>query len=99
MDAWGWGVKGQRTPPFVYLLFSDTKSLPTPQMRLAMMDAIVGDEQEHEDHTVLQLCDRVALLLGQEAAMFLPSGTMCNQVAIAVHCRPGAPQVDPRVCS
>ncbi|PLB53352.1 threonine aldolase [Aspergillus steynii IBT 23096] len=70
-------------------LFSDTKSLPTPKMRQAMMEAVVGDEQADEDPTILKLCDKVATLLGQDAAVFMPSGTMCNQVAIAVHCRPG----------
>lgn len=70
-------------------LFSDTKSLPTEGMRKAMMAAVVGDEQKDEDPTVLALCERVADLLGQEAAVMMPSGTMCNEVAVAVHCRPG----------
>ena len=70
-------------------LYSDTQSKPTPGMKQAMLDAEVGDEQGGSDPTVWQLCDRVAALLGKEAAMFLPSGTMCNQVAIATHCRPG----------
>jgi threonine aldolase len=54
-----------------------------------MLAAEVGDEQGGSDPTVWELCDRTAALLGKEAAMFLPSGTMCNQVAIATHCRPG----------
>jgi threonine aldolase len=54
-----------------------------------MMEAEVGDEQLGSDPTVWALCDRSAALLGKEAAVFLPSGTMCNQVAIATHCRPG----------
>jgi threonine aldolase len=70
-------------------LYSDTQSKPTPGMKQAMLDAEVGDEQGGSDPTVWQLCDRVATLLGKEAAVFLPSGTMCNQVAIATHCRPG----------
>lgn len=70
-------------------LYSDTQSKPTPGMKDAMLNAEVGDEQGGSDPTVWQLCDRVAALLGKEAAMFLPSGTMCNQVAIATHCRPG----------
>ena len=70
-------------------LYSDTQSKPTPGMKQAMLDAEVGDEQGGSDPTVWQLCDRVAALLGKEAAVFLPSGTMCNQVAIATHCRPG----------
>ena len=70
-------------------LRSDTKTRPTPGMRQAMATAEVGDEQADEDPSVNLLCDRVAELLGKEAALFLPSGTMCNQVAILVHCRPG----------
>ena len=53
------------------------------------MAAETGDEQGGSDPTVWELCDRTAALLGKQAAMFLPSGTMCNQVAIATHCRPG----------
>ena len=70
-------------------LFSDTVTRPTPAMRRAMAEAEVGDEQLREDPTVNRLQDTVAELLGKEAALFLPSGTMCNQVAFAVHCRPG----------
>jgi threonine aldolase len=70
-------------------LFSDTVTRPTPAMRRAMAEAEVGDEQQREDPTVNLLQDMVADLLGQEAALFLPSGTMCNQVAFAVHCRAG----------
>jgi threonine aldolase len=58
-------------------------------MRRAMAEAEVGDEQQREDPTVNLLQDLVADLLGKEAALFLPSGTMCNQVAFAVHCRAG----------
>ena len=53
------------------------------------MRAEVGDEQHGDDPTVEALCDRMAALTGKQAAMFLPSGTMCNQIAILVHCRPG----------
>ena len=70
-------------------LFSDTVTRPTAAMRRAMAQAEVGDEQNREDPTVNRLQDMVADLLGKEAALFLPSGTMCNQVAFAVHCRPG----------
>ena len=70
-------------------LASDTQTRPTPGMRAAMAAAEVGDEQAGSDPTVWALCDRVAALLGKEAAMFLPSGTMANQVALATHCRPG----------
>jgi threonine aldolase len=70
-------------------LFSDTVTRPTEPMRRFMCAAEVGDEQQREDPTVNQLQDMVAELLGKEAALFLPSGTMCNQVAFAVHCRAG----------
>jgi threonine aldolase len=70
-------------------LYSDTQSRPTRAMKEAMLDAPMGDEQGGSDPSVWALCDRAAELLGKEAAMFLPSGTMCNQVAIATHCRPG----------
>jgi threonine aldolase len=70
-------------------LYSDTVTRPTPAMRRAMAEAEVGDEQLFEDPTVLRLQDRVADLLGKEAALFLPSGTMANQISIRVHTRPG----------
>jgi threonine aldolase len=70
-------------------LYSDTQTRPTPGMRQAMADAPVGDEQRGEDPSVNRLCATVADLLGKEAAVFLPSGTMCNNIAILVHCRPG----------
>jgi threonine aldolase len=70
-------------------LFSDTVTRPTASMRRFMCEAEVGDEQLREDPTVNLLQDMVAELLGKAAALFLPSGTMCNQVAFAVHCRAG----------
>lgn len=70
-------------------LYSDTKTRPTSAMRRAMADAQVGDEQMDEDPTTLALCERVAGLLGYEAALFMPSGTMCNLVGTLVHTRPG----------
>jgi len=70
-------------------LFSDTVTRPTPEMRRFMCDAEVGDEQKFEDPTVNLLQEMVAELLAKEAALFLPSGTMCNEIAIRVHCRPG----------
>lgn len=70
-------------------LYSDTKTKPTREMRAFMANAEVGDEQKDEDPTVLRLAERVCDLLGKEAAVFLPSGTMCNEIALAVHCRPG----------
>jgi threonine aldolase len=70
-------------------LYSDTVTRPTPDMRRFMCEAEVGDEQKFEDPTVNQLCEMVAELLGKEAAVFLPSGTMCNEIALRVHARPG----------
>jgi threonine aldolase len=70
-------------------LFSDTVTRPTAPMRRFMCEAEVGDEQQREDPTVNLLQYMVADILGKEAALFLPSGTMCNQVAFAVHCRAG----------
>ena len=70
-------------------LYSDTVTRPTKDMRRFMCEAEVGDEQKHEDPTVNLLQDMVADLLGKEAALFLPSGTMCNEIALRVHCRPG----------
>jgi threonine aldolase len=70
-------------------LLSDTQTRPTPEMRRAMASAEVGDEQSFSDPTVNRLCERVAELLGFEAAVYLPSGTMCNEIAIRLHIRPG----------
>ncbi|MEM7773983.1 MAG: threonine aldolase family protein [Pseudomonadota bacterium] len=69
--------------------YSDTQTLPTMAMRETALTAKVGDEQSDADPTTTELCERVAELLGKEQAVFLPSGTMCNEIAIAVHCRPG----------
>jgi threonine aldolase len=77
------------TRPIEIDLVSDTATKPSPGMLAAMVNARVGDEQRDEDPTVLELNARVADLLGMEAALFLPSGTMCNQIAFLVHCRPG----------
>jgi len=68
---------------------SDTLTRPTPAMREAMARAEVGDDVFGEDPTVLQLESAAAALLGCEAAVFVPSGTMANQICIHVHCRPG----------
>ena len=70
-------------------LRSDTVTRPTEAMRRAICDAPVGDEQLGEDPSVNQLVETVAELLGKPAAVFLPSGTMCNEIALALHCRPG----------
>jgi threonine aldolase len=70
-------------------LLSDTQTRPTPDMREAMAQADVGDEQIGDDPTVNLLCERVADLLGKEAAVFMPSGTMCNVAATLAWCRAG----------
>jgi threonine aldolase len=76
-------------PPVRVNLYSDTQTRPSAAMRDAMLRAEVGDEQHGDDPTVNQLCDRMMALLGKQAAVFLPSGTMCNQIAILTHCRAG----------
>lgn len=70
-------------------LRSDTVTRPTAAMRAAMAQAPVGDEQYGEDPTMNTLTERLAALLGKEAALWLPSGTMANQVALRVLTRPG----------
>ena len=70
-------------------LRSDTVTKPTPAMLAAMFAAEVGDDVYGEDPTVNRLEERVAAYLGKEAALFVPSGTMANQIAVRLHCRPG----------
>jgi threonine aldolase len=70
-------------------LRSDTVTQPTPGMRRAIADAVVGDEQKREDPTVLELERRVAQLLGHEDAVFLPTATMANTIALKLLSRPG----------
>jgi threonine aldolase len=70
-------------------LRSDTVTRPSPGMRAAMAAAEVGDAVLGDDPTVNRLQERSAELLGQEAALFVPSGTMANQIALKVHCEPG----------
>ncbi len=70
-------------------LRSDTVTKPSPEMRRAMADAEVGDDVYGEDPTAHKLEARVAELLGKEAALFVPSGTMANQLALLLHCRAG----------
>lgn len=69
--------------------YSDTQTRPTAAMRATVLEAEVGDEQMAGDPTTTRLEHRVAELLGKEAALFLPSGTMCNEIAIKVHIDPG----------
>src|SRR5437588_12948021 len=70
-------------------LRSDTVTRPTRGMRAAMQAAEVGDDVFDEDPTVHRLQDRVAALLGKEAALFVPSGTMSNQICVKTHTQPG----------
>jgi threonine aldolase len=75
-------------PDSVINLYSDTQTQPSEAMRQAMAYAEVGDEQRGLDPTVTALEEEVAELLGMEAAVFLPSGSMCNQIAVRLHIRP-----------
>jgi threonine aldolase len=70
-------------------LRSDTFTRPTAEMRAAMAGAEVGDDVWGEDPTAQRLEERAAEVLGKEAALFVPSGTMANQIALLLHCRPG----------
>jgi threonine aldolase len=70
-------------------LRSDTVTRPTEEMRVAMATAQVGDDVYGEDPTVNRLQDRAAEIIGKEAALFVPSGTMGNEIAIRLHTRPG----------
>ncbi len=74
-------------------LYSDTQTRPVPAMRAAMAAAEVGDEQRGLDPTTRLLEQRTADLLGHETAVFLPSGTMCNEIALRLHVRPGGDEV------
>ena len=79
-------------------LRSDTVTRPTGAMRAAMAAAPVGDDQYGEDPTTNALQQRIAELLGKEAALWLPSGTMANQVALRVLTRPGDDVIVSREC-
>jgi threonine aldolase len=74
-------------------LYSDTQTRPTPGMRRAIGEAQVGDEQRFADPTVTALQERVADLLGHEAGLFLPTGTMCNAISFRLHVRPGGDEI------
>lgn len=73
----------------MHAFYSDTQTRATREMRASILDIPLGDERHDADPKTTELCERVADMFGMEAAMFLPSGTMCNEIAIAVHCRPG----------
>ncbi len=70
-------------------LRSDTVTRPTPEMRRAMADAMVGDDVFGEDPTTARLQDMAAEITGKQSALFVPSGTMANNIAIHTHTRPG----------
>src|SRR6266566_8375735 len=70
-------------------LRSDTVTKPSPEMRRAMFEADVGDDVYGEDPTINRLEQRAAEIFEREAAIFVPSGTMGNQIAIKIHTRPG----------
>ena len=70
-------------------LRSDTVTKPTAQMRQAIAAAEVADDVYGEDPTTCRLQDQLAEMLGKEAALFMPSGTMTNQVGVRIHCKPG----------
>jgi threonine aldolase len=74
-------------------LYSDTQTRPSEGMRRAMYEAEVADEQRRLDPTVNKLQERVAELFGKEAALFLPSGTMCNAISFRVHIDKGGDEV------
>src|SRR5438094_10464689 len=76
-------------PDSIIDLRSDTVTRPTPAMRAAIQAAEVGDDVFNEDPTTRRLEERVAAVLGKEAALFVPSGTMSNQIAVKVHTQPG----------
>src|SRR6266571_2123222 len=76
-------------PDTVIDLRSDTVTRPTPAMRAAIQAADVGDDVFGEDPTVNRLQEKVATLLGKEAALFVPSGTMSNQICVKAHPQPG----------
>lgn len=83
------GRKAIPLPPGTADFYSDGKSIPSREMREAALDAPLGDEQKGEDPTTTELLERVSELLGAEDALFLPSATMANEIAVAIHCRPG----------
>ena len=81
--------KGMADDSGVVDLRSDTVTRPVPGMRQAIAAAEVGDDVFGDDPTVLALQEKVAGILGKEAALFVPSGTMSNGIAVKVHTRPG----------
>ena len=68
-------------------LRSDTVSHPSPEMRKAMYEAELGDDVYGDDPTTNLLEERAAEMLGKEAALYMPSGTMTNQIGVRIHCK------------
>ena len=83
------GKKAAPLPPGTADFYSDGKSIPPREMREAVLNAPLGDEQKGEDPTTASLTERVAELLGKEDALFLPAATMANEIAVALHSLPG----------
>jgi threonine aldolase len=79
-------------------LRSDTVTRPVPEMRRAIAEAIVGDDVFGDDPTVIELERRITALFGKEAALFVPSGTMANQVALSSLTQPGDEVICDRQC-
>jgi threonine aldolase len=92
------GMSDMRAVAFPIDLRSDTVTRPSPGMRAAIAAAPVGDDQFGEDPTVNELQQRIATLLGKEAALWLPTGTMANQIALRALTRPGDDVVVSREC-
>jgi len=77
------------TAPEIIDLRSDTVTKPTPKMRQAMATCEVGDDVFGDDPTIIELERRVAELVGAEASLWCPTGSMANQVAVSTHTKPG----------
>ena len=99
-DATGlrWTPEPSSTDGIIADFYSDMKSKPTPGMLQALIEAEVGDEQKGEDPTTNELCRRVAEMTGKEAAVLLPTGTMCNEIALRIHCDPGTEVICEQSC-
>src|SRR5579863_4038644 len=82
-------MKNLMAPDRIIDLRSDTVTQPSPGMRRAIAEAVVGEDLHHEDATVNLLESRAAALLGQQAALFVPTGTMGNLIALKIHTQPG----------
>jgi threonine aldolase len=93
-----WTPTPSSTDGIVADFYSDMKTIPTGGMLNALLAAKVGDEQKGEDPTTNELCDRAAKMLGKEAAILLPTGTMCNEISLRVHCAPGDEVICDRSC-